>query len=228
LLAVVSMLWSNPRYRYGSIYGPDHVNVLHSMVDRYLTIPHKHVCICDNPTGVNKNITVRPIFRDFIHFGGTWTKLMLFSSHLQSILEADRFLYLDLDSVICGSFDELIESEETAFLQFRHTPERGKCSTCLIKMKCGAYPEVWDKFVENPLKVIIKTGKLQLIGWDQAWVSLMVPEMNLWGPQQGILKYGLDVKNFLPDGTRMVRFSGPYDPSKLKEKHAWIKEHWRC
>ena len=47
--------------KWGTKYGPEYVNRLHSMVRRHLTIPHRFVCLTDNREGLHADIETFPI-----------------------------------------------------------------------------------------------------------------------------------------------------------------------
>ena len=71
--------------KWGTKYGPEYVNRLHSMVRRHLTIPHRFVCLTDNRTGLNEGIETFSIPSLELPAGAPergWTKLVSFSPAL--------------------------------------------------------------------------------------------------------------------------------------------------
>ena len=68
--------------KWGTKYGPEYVNRLHSMVRRHLTIPHRFVCLTDNRDGLHAEIETFPIPSLELPAGAPergWTKLVSFS-----------------------------------------------------------------------------------------------------------------------------------------------------
>ena len=47
--------------KWGSLYGPEYVNTLYSMVERNLTLDFKMVCFTDDETGIRDEVTCYPI-----------------------------------------------------------------------------------------------------------------------------------------------------------------------
>lgn len=86
-------------------YGVEYVDKLRAMVRRHLSGDFRFVCLTDKPLQLPRGIegieipNPRPMF-------GWWSKLQLFSpSHGFS----GRMLYLDLDSLIVGSLDPIVD-----------------------------------------------------------------------------------------------------------------------
>lgn len=42
--------------KWGTVYGPEYVNILHHMVQRNLTGPYRFICLTDNPAGLEEGI----------------------------------------------------------------------------------------------------------------------------------------------------------------------------
>lgn len=89
MLTVYSVLW-------GDKYDPEYVYRLRYAVKEHLTVPHKFVCLTDQDLYCD---TYFPI----VEWHGWWQKLSLFQ-----IAEGPS-LYFDLDSVIVGNLDYLVE-----------------------------------------------------------------------------------------------------------------------
>ena len=231
MIAIVTMLWNDPRYRRGDRYTPAHVHRLASMVDRHLSLPHRHVCYTDDPRGIDGSISVRPIWRRHARLGGCWRKLGLFAPELGTMLGLKRVLYLDLDTVVCGSLDPLVsEPVDLALVACRdHTTPY---NTSAILMNAGARPRVWADFTADPVEALRRTALSGMIGDDQAWVSVALGEgERTWTPSDGVLNLERDIEpgGTLPTGARLVYFAGPHDPARpaTRKLYPWIEEHWR-
>lgn len=93
--------------KWGPKYPAQYANILHSMVQRHLSAPFEFVCYTDDPRGLAPGIRTIPIPPS--NTVGWWHKLSLFKPGL---FPPDcRILYFDLDIVIVGSLDFLLESK---------------------------------------------------------------------------------------------------------------------
>src|SRR3546814_284220 len=92
--------------KWGTAYGAEFVNILHSMVSRNLTLPFRFVCFTDDATGIKSGIECLPMphvplpeaIKD-----RPWRKLGTFAPGLGG-LEGPT-LFLDLDLVIIDNID---------------------------------------------------------------------------------------------------------------------------
>ena len=87
--------------KWGTKYGPEYVNILYAMVKRNITIPHKFVCITDDPTDLTPGIHILPMQESIVE--GWWHKLTLFKPTIGDL--TGRILFLDLDVIITGNID---------------------------------------------------------------------------------------------------------------------------
>lgn len=102
--------------KWGNKYTSDYVNNLHGMVKRNYSKRFKFICYTDEPEGINKGITTRPIPNvDPLHprywFGKEnycWdrAKFLMLNSHIW-LKTKGPFCYLDLDVVIQNNIDDI-------------------------------------------------------------------------------------------------------------------------
>ena len=89
--------------KWGEKYSAEYVNRLYGMVQRQLSLPHRFVCLTEDSTGIDSVIETLPLIRtDLKH---SYTKLQLFLNPLHDI--QGQILFLDLDTVILNSIDDL-------------------------------------------------------------------------------------------------------------------------
>lgn len=230
-LAIVTMLWNDPRYRRGQPYGREHVDRLASAVDRHLTIPHHHVCMtaADDHTNPDRPVREVPFLTSrYDAMGGCWRKLQLFSAEIGSLLQADRFLYLDLDTVVCGDLTSLVE-EKADIALLGCQDRRTTYNTSLILMNVGARTGVWNAFTDHPVRAVERCALSGMIGDDQVWASLhLLARERIFDDDDGVLFFNENMRE-LPDEARVVCFPGPPDPSQpaLQRQYPWIARHWR-
>ncbi|ETV98746.1 hypothetical protein, variant [Aphanomyces invadans] len=88
--------------KWGVKYGAEYVNKLHRGVARHLkSVRYTFCCLTDNAVGLAPEIDVRLLAPGWV---GWWNKAQVFSP---AFGWTGRMLYLDLDSVLVGSLDDL-------------------------------------------------------------------------------------------------------------------------
>lgn len=243
-------------YKWGTLYGPEYVNILANMVHRHLTTPHTFHCITDNKKGLDPAIVSHQL--PGFGFEGIWRKLMTFQDNFLS-LNGEYVLSIDLDVVIVDSLDFVAKQPKHDFLiarnwsrdSVRGTGPRGSGS--LYRLKVGSHPEIWDRFIRDPEAAIdTHHGKTRMIG-EQKWLDANFQEFHFFpagkvvsfkrhcGAKGRIIKIaGLEIFNTakfgqatLPDGASLVSFHGDPGPSDVMNhasgrwRHApFVAEHW--
>ena len=104
---------------HGNRYGPEWVNRLHAAMARNLRArDHAHVCLTDDPTGIEPWIKTVDISRWWSFYkdyprglynpvGGWWAKVKLFQHGLIGS-PGDTVLYCDLDTLIVGPLADML------------------------------------------------------------------------------------------------------------------------
>lgn len=237
MIRVVTFLWKDDDYRWNSFfrYGADHVNRLRNMVRRNLGLEHEFVCITDDPTGIDPDIRIVPLWDDLKEMGGCYRRLRAFAPDMEDLI-GPRFVWMDVDCVVTGSLDPLFAREEDFVIWSNGNRKTPYCGS-MVMMTAGARKEVWEDFDREASPA--RTRELGYIGTDQAWISARLPGEAVWTPGDGVLsRYHVGIRMhkerpmirpYLPDSARVVFFHGPIDPSQpaLQRKHRWIVEHWR-
>jgi len=230
MLTVVSWFW---RQKGNSIpYRPEYVNVWASMVRRNLTIPHRLLCITEDPRGIE--IETYPLWEDFGIKNPQWNlakpqcyrRLKAFSEEMRPIL-GDRFVSMDIDCVITGNIDSLLSRTED-FIINRGRSRKNTYNGSMWMMNTGARSSVWTEFKGQ--ESVQKAS--QWMGSDQAWIrECLGPDEATWGPEDGIGAYSQIrvIPKWQPQDTKIVFFQGSYKPwSNGADRIGWIKEHWQC
>ncbi len=232
MITVCCLLWSDPYGVRNPIYIFDetHVRALKQMVEKHLTIPHEFICVTHQPI---EGIDTRAL--DWaMHIPGTrFMKLMLYRPN--GVLAGKRILYLDIDTIITGNIDPLVERDEDLVLWRNPNfgqPGRARYNTSMILHTVGARPELWADFDR------VKTWPMLREKWggtDQAWISHRAsPEEAHWTDKDGVYgagRLGDSVEGAgteLPNNARIVFTPGqraPHMPHMIKD-HPWIKEHY--
>lgn len=143
------------------------------MVERHLTLPHRFVVFTDDPADYPEPIEKRPLPAP--ELVGWWQKIALFQPGI--FAEGERVLYLDLDTLICGSLDDIASYDGThaRLAPFFHglRPEFAGPQSGVMAWQGGFGAHIW--------KAYEVTGKPQnLVGGDQYFLNKIHPKPDLW------------------------------------------------
>jgi hypothetical protein len=231
--------------KWGTKFGPEYVNRLHSMVSRHLKRAHQFVCFTDDGNGLREGIRALPLPTMFLPPGKErgWRKLSTFTSPLADL--KGPILFLDVDLVIIDSIDCLFDHPgKFCIIKDWARPWRITGNSSVYRFEANAHPDIFAHFLSNIDEVkkevrneqeyltreIHKQGALTY--WPRDWCVSF--------------KYGCMPKfplNFfkaprIPVGAKIVVFHGlptPADAIVGKGKGllrhvkptAWIADHWR-
>lgn len=241
MLSVVTWLWNDEEYRYNHLfrYGAAHVDKFFRAVDRNLKLEHENVLITDAPSHVQwSNVDrVIPLWPDFRNLPGwrgkghgCWHRLKAFDHNVGRKI-GNRFVWFDLDTVITGELDPILDRPEDFVVLRDANPPTPYCGS-MVMMDAGARQSVWEDFCADPSAAI--AASRGLIGTDQAWMGRHLSDSEaVWDTSHGVYNFQHDIERKhngeLPSNARVVFFTGPRDPSQpeLQSRHPWIKEHWR-
>lgn len=226
MLVVVCWKW-RPNGTWSRTYESVHVNALEKMLKSHLHIPHRLVCVTDDPIGINCETI--PLWSH----GETQTqpnkpncyrRLYAFSKEAASIF-GRRFLSIDLDCLLMpGPDGQGITTiiPETGFRivnGYREDTKKGCCAYngSMFIMEAGAHAEVWERYDPLTSPDLARTNVLpnghKYYGSDQAWIAHMMPGEKTWGPEDGVLSFVRDAKNHeIPKNCRVMFFAGHMKP----------------
>jgi hypothetical protein len=198
--------------RSGAEYNAEWVNKLKAGVSRNLTVPFEFKCLSD--IEVPDRIPLRH------NWPGWWSKIEVFR-HVTG-----PTLYLDLDTVVVGNIDHLLEtSHDFAAIRNFHDPKMIGSAVMWFKKPMR---HVYDRFCEKPFKWIDYHERKRdgpYLG-DQAFVwDSMGRKVNTFDMEKaGIVSYKFHCKNGLPEHARLVCFGG--QPKAYEVKADWLERHW--
>lgn len=171
--------------------GQEYVDKMRSMVSRHLSQPHEFVCLQDEGES------------------GWWSKIELFRPGRFK----GRVLYLDLDSVVTGSLDELVAQVGIVDLSDWGWPTHTLCSTVMV-WDAGEHEDVYTEF-EPPC--------MQSYRGDQDWITAI----GGWWPLTAHLcrSYRYHAVNGPPVGCVHVSMHGKPKPHEITT--GWVPEAWQ-
>lgn len=250
MIHFVCFKWKPP-FNYRSTFTAEHVNVLRSMLERHTRVPHRLVCITDDPAGIDHRVECIPLSEwdernlsdvPSPHAGANpscYRRLRLWDDSTCDLI-GRRVCSIDLDCVIVDDITPLVNRAETWVLWGDYVNPSTHYNGSMQLISPGAAREVYTLFdpIETPKQTIAKGFH----GSDQGWLSMFFgapdPE-RAWTAEDGVLSYRVHCRKgmnwekrenvALPDGARIVFFHGPHDPwlPETQAEAPWIKEHYR-
>lgn len=219
---------------------PEHVNVAQQMFARHLTVPHRFICISDDNTGLSDKVTwlrTPPAAKalgeigspEGARFPSCYRRLWVFSEEARVL--GERILCLDLDFVLTGNMDQVVDRDEdfVGWRPFRDWGKKLRFGGGQYLLRTGSRTHVWNGF--KGAESIAAARSAGFRGSDQAWLSYCLAGREpYWDNDTGLysvrdLGPGLD----LPGDACLVQFNGrdkPWDVAR-RGRPQWVVDHWR-
>lgn len=187
-----------------------YVETLRSMVFRHLKTPHRFVCLTDDP---RRHPLVQAEHIDLIapeRPAGCWSKLQVFKPGRFS----GRVLYMDVDSVVVGPLDDLVQHKGAVHLKDWGW-ERNVHAGGLWVWDAGEHDHVWERFTPDVPRKFPN---------DQEWLTTLgiFPAL----PDGMVASYRYHCKKNPPAGARVIAMHGRPKVHELPED-GWARRAWR-
>jgi hypothetical protein len=191
---------------------------LKAMVARNLTVPHQFVCLSDIETLGIDRIPLQE------NWPGWWSKIELFGPSLRS---ARRVFYLDLDVIINGSLDHMVEDPAPMILLPPHhlilgippTPKKGVVrmyqSSCML----------WTPSEGRVIYDGFRPEFMQDLRGDQDWIATIKPDCPTY-PLSLVKKLGQCTRERpSPEIVKLILAVGGKNEEGAA-RFRWIREIW--
>ena len=222
---------------WGDKFSEDYVYNLKSMVERNTTVPHQFVCFSDRELEGIKTVKL------ISGYQGWWNKMQMFNTDFRL---GNRVVYLDLDTLIVGNIDWLLEYDgmfmgiEDLGAVNEHQPElKGRLQSGVMSWDYRLNSHLWNRFTSS--------GESQRYRGDGEYLNHIVPKYQRDFIQK---KYKGKLKSYkyqvysegITDDLSIICFHGrPSIPQamtetittgwknsgKTYEPQDWIKDYWR-
>lgn len=225
-LLVMTWLWRQPDGR--TTFTATHVNIWAAMLRRHCKLDIEIACVTDEPEGIDKAIRIitPPRFHDDLRTsrwkGGRpscYRRLSLFRHDAAKLFGAERFVSMDLDVVIGGSIDRILDrGEDFMICAPSSAGKRWRYNGSMMLLDAGARPQVYERFTPAGAE----EASRNFVGSDQAWLAhILGPGEKTWGPKEGVTRWGSG-----PEPGRMMFFPGQVKPwDALADP--WVAQHYR-
>ncbi len=220
---------------YGDKYTFPYVKILHNMVERNLTVPHRFICFTDNTViaGRKEFKSTNIEFRKFKRhdFNGWFNKLQLFSPESQ--LEGNT-LYMDIDIVIMKNIDCFATiGEDKNFVGMNDfNPTSGLFNSSIMRFNNKYHSDIiWKDYIK-------RRSEFSKMHGDQEIVSALVKkhENTLSFPDEWTQSYKwlnrkgerfhIDKMTYEKDpNAKVCVFHG--NPNPIESTQEWVKELWK-
>lgn len=195
MLTVFSVLW-------GDKYSPAYVYALKESVEKHLSVPHQFKCITTQK--LPEIQTVNP----WVSYTGWWQKIGLFAPQIAQ----GPSLYFDLDVVITGSLDYLVEYTEHDLAAPANWAQSGHGGIQSSVM-------AWNGQFHRPYEEFNWPDDRDRFWGDQEYLWDMLGDDWVRIPRVRSYKYHARGKG-VPEDCSVLAFHGKPDPHEVNE--SWI------
>lgn len=209
MLTVVTWKWFGWREK---LYRPRHVMVMEQMLKKHLHVPHRFVCVTDDPTGLTCEtmpLWDYPNINTGVGRPNSYRRLRIFSREARSMF-GPKVLSIDLDAVILGDITSLVTDDDLRLVAGKAAPYNGS----MFLHNTGTRLQLWDEFNKNSPDVVVRHERKTQVrhyGSDQAWISFKCPGEPTWGAQDGVHHFTL-LDGHVPTNCRLIFFAGGNKP----------------
>ena len=239
--------------KWGTLYGPEYVNILFHMVSRHLRAPFRFICLTEDARQLEPGIEVYPLpeFEEppwkYARFCSAWRKLALFRKGLADM--QGKVLFLDLDVVITGSLDDVFSfSDKFAMIENWYQPGNGQASALCFDV--GRFEFLLERYQSDPIRY------LKQYRTEQAFIAGELGNELAFFPEHWFQSFKkhcmpsaaarlLGAQNRLPQDAKVIVFHGrPNPPDAIKgewgkplpwykrwykrfQPTLWVAEFWR-
>lgn len=210
--------------KWGDLYSADYVNKLYDMVTRNLgeNVIGKFICFTDDCIDIYPQIEARLLPGNLV---GWWNKLYLFKEGL--FPKGDRIIYLDLDTVIVGSLDEIFSFDDS-FAILEDFYRKGGLQSSIMGWEADSYTDIYkdyedqefpnleggdQEFIENFFNYLKEIETYQHVKfWQKLYYNCFV-------------SYKVHCKDGIPKNAKVIVFHGNPRPHEVLT--GWVPKIWK-
>ena len=245
MISIVTFFWVDPARQRSYQITPEDVRIWDSMVSRNVSVPHRRICVTHRPDLINFMETAPLDMAK--HVPGTC--LVKLQAHKPDAGLGGRILLMDVDCVVVGSLDPIVEDDTPVRLwanpNYVEGGRRGFYQGSMQLFTAGVTSFLWSDFCpkRDPAWLNRRFG-----GAEQCWIS---ERLNTAYPAPGWAwdvphfteadgvygagrlfggKMGNGVTGALPKNARIVFTPGDRAPSQpeFMAQHPWAREFYHA
>lgn len=194
--------------------GARYVNALYRGVTRNSSKPVHFTCFTDDPSGYDEGVEALKLPSGI---NGWWNKVALF--HPNAFEDGERVTYLDLDTVVVNSIDELLDYDGP-FAALEDVYRPGAISSGVMAWEHGMHNNIWEEWKAE--------GFPSDPHGDQGWIERKVGETVFFQDAfpGKLVSYKVHCRSIgtVPTSASVVFFHGKPRPHECPEE--WVSRHW--
>lgn len=213
-------------------YDGSKVNLWAQQLRRNLSIDFRLGCVTDHPEGIDSDITIIPMPKDFVgikvdawkekhKLPQCYRRLTIFAPDAEQRFGARRFVSMDLDLLAFSNLDSLFD-HDADFRILKGTAAHRPYNGGMVQMTAGARPKVFTTFTEEGAAL----SRKKFVGSDQAWISHVLGYgEKTWGQREGVYyKRLLNGSTWSPPANmRMLFFPGSPKPWDIENTVPFVR-----
>jgi hypothetical protein len=227
--------------KWGTLYGPEYVNVLYNACRENIEGDFKFVCLTDDDTGIQDQVMCHPIpdlgLSEANWKKGGWPKLAVFKEDFFGL--TGTALFIDLDMVITGPLDAFFEHKPGKIVtvdngrnwKFGGDSEPREAGTMIFKFDLQKHSDILTTFLGDV------DGAVKRTRIEQAYLQDVYPDIEFW-PKDWVISFkyhlrqpvlrGLFLQPHAPKHpNKVLAFHGEPRPIDLVNGGLWgIGPHW--
>lgn len=232
--------------KWGTIYGPEYVNILESMVRRHLTLPHHFICFTDDRTGIHDHIETREIPEIPLGSAPLWSGWRKLASLSPKLGITGTVLFLDLDLVIMDNIDGFFTHAPGKFCIIENWTQPGQKigNSSVYRYEADKHHDVFDDFSARNEQIYKDvTNEQTYLTWEVAkkhdvefWPDSWCRSFKRHCLPPYLLRRFMDPKP--PKDCKILVFHGPPKPidaangfwpqkRKFLRPAPWILKYWK-
>lgn len=229
-------------------FKPEHVVRLAALFKKHLTIPHRFVCVTDEPPSREEALLKYPGVEwittpaaaaelgalrspEGPKFPSCYRRLWSFSREARALL-GERILVTDIDAVPVGNLDHIFKRHEpfVGWRPYRDWGRKLRIGGGIYLMDTGAHPKVYEEFAAGPHAAIRAAAAAGFRGSDQAWLSYkLAAHVPLFSRADGLYSIRDFGHNGVPPkDAKLIQCNGPAHCKPWSTPIPWLRTAWNA
>jgi hypothetical protein len=240
VINVLLFLWgyTGPKGKNAHFYdfAPNDVMRLGAQIRANLSVPHRLVVVTDYPRDLFPgDIDYLPLgehFGEMRRFGGCWLRLKCFAPEMVPVI-GPRWVWIDLDSVVTGPLDPLIDRSEPLVLFKSDSIVGQRWNGSFVLGGSAGNEDIWQDFDPERSPDYIRSLREGRSGGprgtDQAWLHVKRDASTAHvSATDGVFHWAVRRFRSLPENARLVTFPGSTkmtDP-RVQRVSPWLAQYY--
>lgn len=219
-------------------FKPEYVVRLAQLFRKHLTLPHRFVCVADEPGEEGQGVDWVQTPPESLALGALrspeggrfpscYRRLWSFSEAAKAL--GDTILVIDIDLVPVGNLDHLFRGDEDfmGWRPYRDWGRKLRFGGGIYRLKTGTRTEVWNDF--KGASSIHEARVAGFRGSDQAWISHKLAHKEPYFSRAAGIYSIRDLGNThnLPPDARLVQFNGHVKQWGYNGPAEWVARAWK-